>query len=217
MRFFLICLVTLVGAASAARSQDKEPAKTKSIPSPDKQWEYRCSDGLWSSIFKTKGDRLALDLTNEIEVPYCKDAEVIWSADSKRFAINYSPPHAPHTTYVTCAFYELSDGLWVSMDAPIDDSSATSFAQLAEHLPRGMRKPRIWDANVERVVLKVLRWSEPNTAVIYVHAASDQARWKNGASSFLFTVKFPPGEAWKIVEARALTGKEVEQEISGPE
>jgi hypothetical protein len=68
-----------------------------------------------------------------------REIEVIW-ADSKRFAFNYGPPTAPHTTYVTTAFYQLRGEEWVLLHSPIDqESSSKSFAQLAKHLPK--RRP----------------------------------------------------------------------------
>src|SRR5580704_15712365 len=101
--------VALAGASLATglvSISAQEPSPSPSSISPDKQWEYRCTDGIWSSIVKAGTNQMALDLSNDVEVPYCHDAAIIWTPDSKRFAFNYSPPHPPHTTYETVAFYQ---------------------------------------------------------------------------------------------------------------
>ena len=109
-----ITLAVFVGLVALAIPTLADSQNSLSV-SPDKQWEYRCDDGLWSSIKKTDTGKMVVDLSNEVSVPYCDNAEVIWAPDSKRFAFNYTPPHAPHSRYQTIAFFELRGGKWVML------------------------------------------------------------------------------------------------------
>src|SRR5437764_3382600 len=130
-RIALGCLCGFVAFVQSITAQEPSPSPTS--VSPDKQWEYRCNNGLWSSIVNTGTNKMVLDFSNELEVPYCQDAEVIWAPESKRFAFNYSPPHAPHTNYKTVAFYQLHGDKWVALLSPVDGrSDQTQLVQLAK-------------------------------------------------------------------------------------
>jgi hypothetical protein len=180
----------------------------RSILSPDKQWEYRCNDGLWSSIKKAGTNTMVLDLSNEVEVPYCEDAKVVWAPDSKRFAFNYTPAQPSPKNYKTTIFYQLRADEWVTLPSPVDDSAVDSFAQLAKHLPKGVRKPRLWNSDLARIVFKVRNWTDANTAVLYVYCASDKPRSRSSVAAFLFTLKFEAEGKWNIVKTQQLSAEE---------
>jgi D-alanyl-D-alanine dipeptidase len=174
--------------------------------SPDKQWEYKCVDGVWSEIQKAGTTEVVLDLSTDVSVPWCHNAEVVWAPDSKRFAFNYTPPHAPHSTYETIALYQLRDEKWVALPSPVDETSERSqVAQLA-HLPKN-RDPR--DAELLRDVLKVRSWTDSNTAILYSHAI-----WVGGSrdtkTAFLFTLKFDAQGKSKIVKTQKLPAKAID-------
>jgi hypothetical protein len=186
----------------------QEPSPSSTSVSPDKQWEYRCDQGLWSSIVKADTNKMALDLSNELEVPYCQSAEVIWTPDSKRFAFNYSPPHAPHTTYETVAFYQLQGDKWVALHSPVDETSErTQLAQLAkEQLPKSGYAPH---ANPDRDILKVREWTGADTAVLYAPCYGRTSGQLEAA--FLFTLKFNDAGDWKIIKTHRMSKKELEE------
>jgi hypothetical protein len=129
------------------------------------------------------------------------DATVVWAPDSKRFAFNYSPPHAAHTTYKTMALYQLHGDKWVALPLPLDQTSHRSqLAQLAkQHLPKSEPDPD---------TLVVRSWTDANTAILYAYSA-----WESGSrilkASFLFTLKLDAEGNSKIVKARQMSEKEV--------
>jgi hypothetical protein len=182
--------------------------------SPDKQWEYQCVDGVWSQIVKVGTAHFVVDLSNELEVPYCHDAEVVWTPDSKRFAFNYSPPHAPHTSYETIAFYQLRDDKWVALRSPVDESSEQAqLVQLAgEHLPKTARPHPSWKP--VRDILRLRKWTDLNTAILYAYAAWDGSGSRNAETAFLFTVKFDPEGNWKIIKTQQISKKDIEKEAA---
>jgi sugar lactone lactonase YvrE len=166
--------------------------------SPDKQWEYRCVDGKWPQIVKAGTTQVGLDLLEDQSVQGETDATVVWAPDSKRFAFNYSPPHAAHSTYKTIAIYQLGgDDKWVALPLPLDQTSHHSqLAQLAkQHLPT--REP-------DPDTLVVRNWPDANTAILYAYSA-----WESGSrilkASFLFTLKFDAGGNSKIVKAQRMS------------
>jgi hypothetical protein len=184
--------------------------------SPDKQWEYQCVDGLWSQIVKPGSTQFVVDLSNEVSVPYCDEAEVVWTPDSKRFAFNYTPPHAPHTCYVTIALYQLRDDKWVALPSPVEESSdRAQLAQLAkEHLPKNAAQRRIWESSPNRDILKVREWTDANTAILYAYAAWDRRGARQLEASFLFTLKFDAEGNSKIIKARQMSKEEIEKEAA---
>jgi sugar lactone lactonase YvrE len=167
--------------------------------SPDKQWEYQCSEGNWPQIVKAGTKEVVLDLSEN--VPHGNGANVIWAPDSKRFAFTYSPSHAPHTSYETTAIYQLRDGQWVALRSPADKESERAQAvQLArDHLPKNAAQPRAWNSTPTRDILKPRRWTDPSTLVLYGYAAGFDHDSGKADAAFLFTVKFDPEGNWKIV------------------
>jgi hypothetical protein len=183
--------------------------------SPDKKWEYKCAEyGLGQcapEIVKARTGKVVLDLDDEGRVhgPEASQAEVVWSPDSKRFAFNYSPPHAHHTTYKTVAFYQLRGDKWVALRSPADEAlERAQLTQLArDHLPKSARERRIWRSSPVNDTLKVRDWTDANTAIVYAYSA-----WDELTAGFLFTLKFDEAGNWKIVKTRQMSTKELEEE-----
>ena len=182
--------------------------------SPDKQWEYECVEygagECVPQIVKAGATQVVLDLDQELKVngPDSRDAEVIWAPDSKRFAFNYSPAHAHHTTYVTVAFYQLRGDKWVALHSPVDEASEhAQLVELAKHyLPKSFN-PRHCTAN--RDVLKVRNWTGANTAILY---APCYGRTSGALEAvFLFTLEFDTAGNWKILKTRRMSKKELEE------
>ena len=172
--------------------------------SPDKKWEYRCVDGHWPELVKADTAQIVLDLSKDQSVLTATEADIVWAPDSKRFAFNYSPPHAPHTSYQTTALYQLHVDEWVALDMPVDEKSErTQLAQLAkEHLPK---------TDPTRDILRVRNWSDANTAILYAY--SDSVRVGSGSRSseagFLFTLKFDAEGNSKIVKTLQMSDQEL--------
>jgi hypothetical protein len=178
--------------------------------SPDKQWEYRCVDGNWPEIVKAGTTQVVLDLSEDQSVPHATEAEVVWAPDSKRFAFNYSPPHAPHTSYETIALYQLRGDKWVALRSLVDETSESAqLAQLIEkHLPKNGYPRR---AEPFRDILKVRNWTDANTAILYASSVWVGSGSRSSEASFLFTLKFDPEGSWKIVKTHQMSDKEVEK------
>ncbi|MEP6955222.1 MAG: hypothetical protein ABI883_00220 [Chthoniobacterales bacterium] len=200
------CLLVLL-LPWQGRAEDEKPAL-----SPDGRWQYQLVDGHWPEIHRTRDGQRVLDLNGPTRsVPHADGREVAWSPDSKRFAFNYDPPHVPHSTYVTTAIYQLRGDEWVLLKTPIDeDSPEDSFAVLARHLPKGVRPPRVWRTDPNRLVFKVSKWVDADTAVLYVHAAEGSSGEHDASSSFLFTLKFDPAGKCEVISARKATSKDIE-------
>ena len=186
----------------------QEPSPSPTSGSPDKQWEYRCRDGLWSSIVNTGTNKMVLSLSNELEVPYCQDAQVVWAPDSKRFAFNYSPSHAPHTTCKTVAFYQLRGDKWIALLSPVDDRSEhAQVVQLAkEQLQKSSSACR---PDPDRDILKVREWIGADTAVLYAPCYRRTSGQLEAA--FLFTLKFNDAGDGKIIKTHRMSKKELEE------
>jgi hypothetical protein len=136
-----------------------------------------------------------VDLSKDQNVVQSRQARVVWAPDSKRFAFNYSPPHAAHTSYKTIALYQLSGDKWMALRSPVDETSRrTQLAQLAKrHLPK---------SDSSNDTLKVHNWTDANTAILYARSAE---------ASFVFTLKFDAKGNSKIVKAHPMSDKEVEE------
>ncbi|HWH90238.1 MAG TPA: hypothetical protein VNV64_00450 [Candidatus Binatia bacterium] len=182
--------------------------------SPDKKWEYKCVEygagACVPHIVKAGATEVVLDLDSQLGVngPDSQQAEIIWAPDSKRFAFNYSPPHAHHTTFVTIALYQLRDDKWVALHSPGDEVSESSqlVQPLKKHLPKGFN-PRHCAPNSD--ILKVRSWTDANTAILY---APCYGRAGQLEAAFLFTLKFDDAGNWKIVKTHQLSKKELEDE-----
>ncbi len=185
--FCLLFVLALINSHGIAEDDDHSL-------SPDKRWRYELADGHWPEIHKTSTAERVLDLMgDDRSVPHPDGKEIVWAPDSKRFAFNYGPPTAPHSTYVTTAFYQLRGEEWVLLHSAInEESSKESFAELAKHLPKGVQPPRLWRADPNRVVFKVRNWSDADTAILYVYSAGSSNGGGDSPAAFLFTLKFDP-------------------------
>ncbi|HMJ05104.1 MAG TPA: hypothetical protein VK474_02500 [Chthoniobacterales bacterium] len=202
--FLLLALPLL---RSQGRTDDDQNAL-----SPDGHWRYACVEGHWPEIHQTNTAQRALDLMGDARsVPHADDAEVVWAPDSKRFAFNYGPPTPPHSTYITTAFYELRGEKWILLHSPIDEESQEkTFAELAKHLPKGTRPPRLWRADPNRLIFKVREWTDADTAILYVYTAGTSSGGGDSPSAFLFTLKFEREGKCKITHAQKIARKEIE-------
>jgi hypothetical protein len=142
-------------------------------------------------------------------VSHASTAEVIWAPDSKRFALNYSPPIRPQMRYETVAFYQLRNGKWVASRSPVDEASGIAqLEQLAkDHLPKSVN-PRHCDPDLD--VLKVRNWIDAGTAILY--APCYRRNSEKVKAGFLFTLKFDAAGNWKIVKTHQMSKKELEDE-----
>jgi len=202
------CLGTMLFALSA---QERSPSP-RSL-SPDRQWEYKCAeyDGECSpEIVKADTTEVVLNLDKELGVagPDSKDAQKFWAPDSKRFAFNYSPPHAHHTRFETVAFYQLNANNWVQLPSPIEQTEHSQLAELAKkHLLKGLNPH---NCSPDRDILKLRRWTDDSTAILYAPCYGRISGELNTA--FLFTVKFDTAGKSKIIKTERLSGKEAEEQ-----
>jgi hypothetical protein len=173
--------------------------------SPDKQWEYQCSESGRAGVAKASTNQIVLDLSEDVPQP--NEAEIVWAPDSKRFAFNYSPPHAPHTSYETTALYQLLDNEWVLLRSPVDEASdRAQLAQLArKYLPKNTYQSHMWDPPPVRDILTVRKWTDANTAILYAYSAWDRRGSGQLEATVLFTLKVDAEGNWKIVKAQQLS------------
>jgi len=166
--------------------------------SPDKRWEFQ-NDESWAGLVKAGTDETVVDLSKDSGAYQLESAGVAWAPDSKRFAFNYKMP-ASHARYESIAIYQFRDGKWVALTLPVDLSSRKSqVAQLAKgHLPK--QGSRTVGANDD--VLKVLKWTDADTALFYAAA---------GKASLLFTLKFDAEGNSKIVKVQPVSEKELDE------
>jgi hypothetical protein len=178
--------------------------------SPDKQWEYECIE--YPRIVKAGTTQLVLDLDQELKVNGAERrlADILWAPDSKRFAFNYIPANAHHTSRETVALYQLRDDKWVALHSPVDKASERAqLAQLAEkYLPKNSYGRRFLDSSPEDDTLKVRKWTDANTAILYAYSQTDEEQ-----GAVLFTMKFDAEGNWKIVKTHRLSKKELLKEL----
>lgn len=210
--FALVCAITRV---SSNAEESSPPAQTNPTWfSPDKKWEYKCVEygagACVPHIVKAGATEVVLDLDSQLGVngPDSQQAEIIWAPDSKRFAFNYSPTHAHHTTFVTVAFYQLRNDKWVGLHSPGDEVSESSqlVQPLKKHLPKGFN-PRHCAPNSD--ILKLRNWTDANTAILYAPCYGHTSGQLEAA--FLFTLKFDEAGNWRIVKTHQLSKKELEE------
>jgi hypothetical protein len=209
-----LVFVLAIACALSLRSTDaqKSPLTRELSSSPsslslNKQWEYRCVDGVSPELVEAGTSQAVLDFSEDLDVSRGEEAEVVWAPDSKRFAFNYTRPSAAHTHYQSVAFYQLRGDKWVRLRSPADESSERmQLAQLArEHLPKSAY------SNMVRDILRVRKWADANTAILYgVAAWAGDSR--DGEVSFLFTLKFDDAGNWKVVKTHRMSKKELEEE-----
>jgi sugar lactone lactonase YvrE len=175
--------------------------------SPDKQWEYKLADNRFPEIAKTGTTQVVLDLDKELQISFAQNAK--WSPDSKRIGINYSPPHAPHTSYETVAFFQLSGDKWMALPSPVDDTSNRSqLTQLAHELFPKSAKPRDCAQDID--VLKLRNWTAADTAILYAPCFGRTSGQL--LTGLLFTLKFDEAGNRKIVNAHWMSINELDNE-----
>ena len=178
--------------------------------SPDKQWEYECVE--YPRMVKAGTTQLVLDLDQELKVNAAERrvADLLWAPDSKRFAFNYIPANGHHTSRETIALYQLRGDKWVTLLSPVDKASERAqLAQLAEkYLPKNSYRRRFLDSSPEDDTLRVRKWADANTAILYAYSQTDEDQ-----GAVLFTMKFDAEGNWKIVKTHRLSKKELEKEL----
>ena len=198
-------------ASDVGRTSSPSPSSV----SPDKQWEYKCDeyglDQCAPEIVKAGTTEAILDLDQELSVsgPDAKEVEVLWAPDSKRFACNYSPLHAHHTTFQSVAFFQLRGEKWVALHSPADEASERlQLSQFGKgHLPKDFN-PRRCAPN--RDILKVRNWTDVNTVILYAPCYGRTSGELQ--AGFLFTLKFDDAGKWKIVDTHRMSKKQIEEE-----
>jgi uncharacterized protein YecT (DUF1311 family) len=194
--------------ASSGSESDSTPDST----SPDKRWEYTCEQyGIGQcapEIVNAATSDVVLNLEDDVNGPEARAARVVWAPNSKRFAFNYSPPHAHHTQYVTVAFYQLQGDKWVQLAAPLRPTDQPHLLELSKkHLLKH------FDARTcspERDILKLRSWVDNDTATLYAPCYDRKSGDLNTA--FVLTVKFDAQGNSKLIKAEKLSGKEAEAE-----
>ena len=109
-------------------------------------------------------------------------ATVLWTPDSRRFAINYESGR-----YRLTALYQLRGEEWVvALKSPYDtDNGGKISRRLLE----------------DSLVVTVHQWVDSNTAIVFL----------GGNSGFLLTLKFDKAGSWKVVKTHRMTEKESEK------
>jgi hypothetical protein len=205
----IVSCATSCGFSSAQESP--RPQEEHTSVSPDKQWEYRCANGVSPEIAKAGATQVVLDPSEDLDVSRAEEAEVVWAPDSKRFAFNYTAPSAAHTSYKMIALYQLRGDKWVRLRSLVDESSERlQLAQLAKkQLPKSAYSR---SAEPIRDILKVRNWIDANTAILYGYAAWTGGGPQDSKATFLFTLKFDAEGHWKIVKTHRMSKKEIEKE-----
>jgi hypothetical protein len=175
--------------------------------SPDKQWEYKLADNRFPEIAKTSTTQVVLDLDKELQIPFAQSAK--WSPDSKRIGINYSPPHARHTSYETVAFFQLSGDKWMALPSLADDTSNRSqLTQLAHELFPKSARPRDCAPDID--VLQLRNWTAADTAILYAPCFGRTSGQLE--AGLLLTLKFDEAGDRKIVNAHWMSINELDNE-----
>ena len=133
----------------------------------------------------------------------------MWSPDSKRIGIDYSPPHARHTSYETIAFFQLNGDKWTALPLPVDGASKRrQLAQLEQKLFPKSAKPHACAPDID--VLKLRNWTAADTAVLYAPCfarASGELE-----AGLLVTLRFDEAGNQKIVDAHWMSKSELTNE-----
>lgn len=179
--------------------------------SPDKKWEFANvlvgTETYSPEIFDAESKHIAIDLDEDLDVSSrdAQETEVVWAPDSKRFACNYSPPHAHHTSFSTVALYQLGNDGWKPL-RKVAHGESLQLAQLGKGLlPRGFNPHRCLG---ERDIVKAQSWSDANTLILYAPCGGSSGQLDAG---FLFTLQFDEAGNWKVSRVRQMSKDELEQ------
>jgi hypothetical protein len=191
--------------------------------SPDKQWEYKDTNGGGPEIVKAGTSEVALDLSDALPsdkngATATQEAEPVWAPDSKRVAFNYIVPESHSNGFGTTVLFELRNDKWVFLRLPLDSKGVREAPepgpqdnrnQLANfarrYLPKRSYSHALAKAPMTGDFLKVIRWTNPDTAVFWAFANDVKA----GA---LFELKVDEEGNWKLVKTKVLFGKAAEKE-----
>jgi sugar lactone lactonase YvrE len=144
--------------------------------SPDKRWEYQCSDdGERATIVKAGTNQVVQDLS-DAPSNSGREAEVVWAPDSKRFAVNYREGRS----FVT-ALYQVKGSEWVALRSPVE----ATLPIVEKSKSKDTHEPGLDSWAVEK-------WIDSNTALM-------SAELHNSYSRFIFTLKFDAAGNWKII------------------
>jgi hypothetical protein len=177
------------------------------IPSPDSQWEYRCSEDGWTvGIVKTGTSETVLKLSLDGGDKAVQASSVVWAPDSKRFAFNHWDGYKASGT----GFYQLQDGKWATLNQPDDEvepifGHALSAAKAKKHLSKSAQERDVGE------YLKVTEWTGNDTAILRA-VETYEVGGNFLALGFLFTVKFDADGNWKIVETHQMSEAEAKKE-----
>jgi hypothetical protein len=182
-------------------------AADRIIPSPDKQWEYRCSEDGWTvGIVKAGTSETVLKLSLDGGDKAVEVSSVVWAPDSKRFAFNHWDGYKASGT----SFYQLQDGKWTTLNSPDDEiepifGHALSAAKAKKHLSKSAQERDVGE------YLKVTQWTGNDTLIL--RAVETYETGGNFlALGFLFTVKFDGEGNWRIVETHQMSETEAKKE-----
>lgn len=192
--------------------------------SPDKRWEYQNSDGAGPQIVKAGTAEAVLDLSEALPsgrtgLTVNQEAEPVWAPDSKRVAFNYVVHEHRSNGFGTVVLFELRDDKWVFLRSPLDSAKVVAAPepgpgddnreQLAKLVKKYLRK-NTYKAAVLRSpmtgdFLRVVRWSNPDTAVFWAFASDTSI-------GSLAELKVDGKGNWKLVTAQMLSGKAAEKQ-----
>jgi hypothetical protein len=156
--------------------------------SPDKHWEYQCSDDdERAGIVKAGTDQVVLDLSSDLEPRYASNAGMVWAPDSKRFAVNCLHGSRSEETNL----YQLNGDKWVALRSPVDATLETlKRAEASEKTKKGRSEETSESTDFDSWIVE--RWTDADTAVLSAHLSGSDY-------DFIFTLKFAKDGNWKIV------------------
>jgi hypothetical protein len=142
-------------------------------------------------------------------------ANIVWAADSKRFAFNLQPVKG----YQTVQFYQLDGNTWRKLE-PLESHAATIEPidrSMANQKNKVKRKLKLSSEDEGWPVMsswQVRKWIDSSTVLLYAHRSA-KFELKNAAEavnvSFFFTLKFDHAGNWKV----ARTFEVPEQGVGG--
>src|SRR6266516_362051 len=204
--------------AKTPNPESSEPSDRGSV-SPDKRWEYEPDESA-PKIVKAGTNEVALDLSDQSAGNGFGFATVIWAPDSKRFGFNYGQGRT-HAT----SLYQLRGNEWKALKLPDDEDKILQRADdiVAGQLKRkGLSKEKLSKKDLYlRLIwwtVKLDRWVDSNTAILYASLRQVAARRDNPGEMFdgfgtdlLFTLKFDEAGNWKIIKTHEMSEKEAEK------
>lgn len=214
----LVCvLISLTTETASVCAQERV--------SPDKRWEYQCSSEVEPQIVKAGTSEVVLDLSDAL--PSGKngintddrETKPVWSSDSKRVAFNYVAHEHRSSGFGTTVLFELRNDRWVFLRSPLDAAEVTAAPepgsgddnrdQLAKFAKKYLRKNSYKAALLRSPMsgdfLRVVRWSNPDTAVFWAFANDTRP-------SALAEMKVDGKENWKLMTAKVLSGRAAQKQ-----